>query len=233
MTLQDKACIVTGAGRGIGRSTVLRLVARGANVVAAARTAESLDETVSLTESLRGKCIAHPTDMTKSKQVDALIARCEKEFGSVDVLVNNAGAAPLSEIDGMDDETFQAMVDVNINGVFYAVRAAWGKLKASQGTVVNISSMASMDPFPGLAAYGATKAWVNLYTKALANEGKEHGITAFAVAPGAVETEMLKKAFPEFPMEQALQPDEIAAMVEWVLEDRCRYSTGQTIFVAK
>ena len=90
-----------------------------------------------------------------------------------------------------------------------------------------------MDPFPGFAVYGATKAWVNIFTHALAGEGKKAGIKVFGVGPGAVETQMLRKPFPDFPADQALQPDDIAGAVEWLLDERCVHMTGQTIYVRR
>ena len=101
------------------------------------------------------------------------------------------------------------------------------------GVIVNISSVASVDPFPGFSIYGACKAWVNLFTKALAAEGKPLGIRAYAIAPGAVETSMLRSAFPDFPADHTLRPDDIAAAIEAVCDDRLAHSSGQTIFVRK
>jgi NAD(P)-dependent dehydrogenase (short-subunit alcohol dehydrogenase family) len=231
MDLTRKACIVTGAGRGIGRAIALRLAGAGANIVAVARTRADLETTVSMAGRANGRCVGHPADVTRPDQVDQMVARCRSEFGRIDVLVNNAGLAPLSAVAEMSDELFQQVNAVNINAVFYACRAAWADLAASGGTIVSISSLASVDPFPGFAVYGAAKAWVNLFTRAIAAEGQAAGIKAFAVAPGAVETTMLRGAFPDFPAAQTLDPDHVAAMVELLLDERCRYSSGQTVFV--
>ena len=99
--------------------------------------------------------------------------------------------------------------------------------------IISTSSCASVDPFPGFAAYGASKSWVNAWTKALAEEGRLIGIRVFAVAPGAVETRMLRDAFPEFPSDQTLQPSDVADVVFTVADPTCRHATGQTIFVKK
>ena len=101
------------------------------------------------------------------------------------------------------------------------------------GAIVNISSIAAYDAFPGFAAYGAAKAFVVAYTKSLAGEGKPCGIRVFGIAPGAVETDMLRDALPDFPEEQALDPGDVAAMVETVLLPAYRYSSGQTVIVTK
>jgi NAD(P)-dependent dehydrogenase (short-subunit alcohol dehydrogenase family) len=124
-------------------------------------------------------------------------------------------------------------VAVNIHSVFFGCRAAWPLLRRSRGTIINVSSMAAVDPFPGFAAYGASKAWVNTFTRGLADEGRAHGIKVFAVGPGAVETGLLRQRFPDFPAERTLQPDDVAGMVEWLLDERCQYATGQTIYVRK
>src|SRR5687767_2046155 len=103
MSLAGRACIITGAGRGIGRATALRLASAGANVLAAARTARDLEEVVTQSLSSPGACVAQVTDITKADQIERLIAHCEAEFGRVDVLVNNAGIAPHSAFEEMSD----------------------------------------------------------------------------------------------------------------------------------
>ncbi len=233
VSLRGKVCIVTGAGRGIGRAITLRLARQGANILMVARTQSDLAETARLATDHPCRCIVHEADVTQSGQVDALVAHCERAFGSIDVLVNNAGIAPLASIENTTDDMLATALAVNVSAVVYACRAAWTALSRSQGTIINLSSMAATDPFPGFAVYGATKAWVNVFTQALAGEGKKVGIKVFAVGPGAVETELLRKNFPGFPAAQTLQPDDIAGAVEWLLDDRCRHMTGQTLYVKK
>lgn len=231
MPLKDRACIITGAGRGIGRAVAHRLTAAGANVIAVARTQSDLETTVGQASGHAGRCVGVVTDVTDSKQVGRLIERVREEFGRLDVLINNAGLAPLSPVASMTDDLFDQVNAVNINAVFYACRAAWSELSASHGTIVNISSLAAFDPFPGFAVYGASKAWVNLFTKALAAEGRKAGIKVFAVAPGAVETQMLRAAFPNFPAAQTLSPDHVAGLIEMLLDERAQHSSGETIAV--
>ena len=133
----------------------------------------------------------------------------------------------------MRDEDFDTLYRMNIESVFHLTRAAWPLLKKQGGTIINVSSQAAVDPFPGFAAYGASKAWVNAFTRACATEGKPDGIKVFGVAPGAVETDMLRGLFPDFPKDQTVTPDHVAAMIEWLLDERCRYSTGQIVDVRK
>ncbi len=231
MSIEGKVCIVTGAGRGIGRAIVARLTAAGAHAVGASRTLADLEETARLVAAHPGKCVVHALDVTDPRQVESLIERTRAAFGRIDVLVNNAGLAPLSPLPEMTDAVFRQLNAINIDAVFYACRAAWADLAATRGTIISISSVASVDPFPGFAAYGAAKAWVNLFTRAIADEGKLRDIKAFAVAPGAVETQMLRGPFPDFPADLTLAADDVAAMVELLLDERCRYSSGQTIFI--
>lgn len=233
MNSGNQSCVITGAGRGIGRALSLRLTAAGMNVLAVSRTETELDETSALCSKHPGRCITHVADITDATEVDRLIARCRSDFGRLDVLVNNAGVAPLSPVDKMSDADFRQLTAVNMEAVFRLCRGAWPLLKESRGTIINISSVASVDPFPGFAAYGASKAWVNVFSQALAAEGKPFGIRVFSVAPGAVETRMLRGAFPDLPVDETLQPDDVAAMIELLLDERCRHSSGQTVFVRR
>ncbi len=233
MNLQGKAAVVTGAGRGIGRAIALRLAGAGMNVLAVARTAKDLKETASQASGMPGKVLPHKADVTRSEQVDAFVRRAVAEFGRLDVLVNNAGAAPLCKIDEITDSLLDDTLAVNVRAVVYACRSAWPALTRSRGAIVNISSLAALDPFPGFALYGGTKAWVNTFSQALAGEGKPLGIRVFSLGPGAVETKMLRKVFPDLPADQALQPDEVAAAVEWLLDERAEHTSGQTLYIRK
>lgn len=232
--LRDKVAIVTGAGRGIGRAIAQRLAKSGVSVVAAARTLAQITETCSLIKASGGNAIPIAADVTKEADVSRLVEHTIAAFGRVDVLVNNAGVAPLVRIDQMTADVFDTVISTNVRAVFLCCRAVWGPMaKAGSGAIVNISSVGAFDPFPGFAAYGAAKAFVNTYTKALAAEGAERNIRVYAVAPGAVETTMLRGAFPSFPVEKVLAPDDVAALVETLLTPACRYSSGQTIVIQK
>ncbi len=230
----DSVVVVTGGGRGIGRAICERFAAGGAHVVAAARSAEDLEETRRIIERSSGRCHARPTDVCETGEIEALIESTVERLSRVDVLVNNAGVAPLSGIEDLEPELFEAIISVNVTAVYHGCRAVWPVMKKQGGgVIVNISSVASIDPFPGFAAYGASKAWVNAWTKALAEEGKAHGIRVFAVAPGAVETRMLRDAFPEFPADQTLQPSDVADVVHALAQPSCQYVTGQTVFARR
>ncbi len=129
---------------------------------------------------------------------------------------------------------FETIHAVNVKSVYMACREVWPIMqKQGGGVIVNISSVASVDPFPGFSAYGASKAWVNTWTKALAAEGQDAGIRVYAVAPAAVETRMLRSAFPDFPADQTLPPSDIADVVFAAAGPNGEYENGQTVFVSK
>ncbi len=213
--LEGQTAIVTGGGRGIGRATAQRLSALGARVALAARSVEELNETHRLIAAAGGEAIAIPTDVSSESEVNTLFAETHGRLGRIDILINNAGVAPSGTIESMDLKTFDAMVAVNIRGVQLCCRVA------------------ALDPFPGLGAYGATKSFVNLYTQALAAEGEPLGIRVHGIAPGAVDTRMLRGLYPDFPSDQALMPEDIAAAVERMLMPAAAALRGQTIVVKK
>jgi NAD(P)-dependent dehydrogenase (short-subunit alcohol dehydrogenase family) len=234
MTNERRTCVITGGSRGIGLATALRFAKRLDNVVIAARTARSLEGAVQQIVDAGALCEAVPTDVGTPAGAKEVIDVAIQRFGRIDVLVNNAGAAPLAKMTEFTVGQFRQCVDVNIGGVFYATRAAWPHLMEQEsGTIVNISSAASVDPFQGFAVYGACKAWVNLFTQAIAEEGRPLGIRALAVAPGAVETKMLRRNFPDLPRSQTLDPDQVAAVVEAVCEPPFIHTSGQTVFVRR
>jgi NAD(P)-dependent dehydrogenase (short-subunit alcohol dehydrogenase family) len=155
-------------------------------------------------------------------------------FGRVDVLCNNAGIAPRATLEGLTDGDLEQALAVNVEAVFRTTRAVWPLLRQQgDGVIINISSLASLDPFPGFSLYGACKSWVNLFTKAVADEGRALGIRVYAVALGAVETRMLRGLFPDFPAAQTLSPDEVAQFIGSLLTEPMRYASGQTIALRK
>jgi len=234
MSSAQRVCVITGGSRGIGLATALRFARGGASVVIAARDPTALQTAVEQIRRTGAACEAVPVDVAMRAGVEEVIDVARARFGRVDVLVNNVGFAPLAPVERTSDDDFEHCVGVNIAAVFYATRAVWPLMRAQGGgVIVNVSSMASVDPFAGFAVYGACKAWVNLFTKAVAEEGRPLGIRVFAVAPGAVETALLRRHFPYFPAEQTLDPGEVAAVIEDVCAERTAHRVGETIFVRK
>lgn len=230
----NQVVIVTGGGRGIGRAICERFAAAGAQTVATARSANELAETKRAIEAAGGLCHVHPADITAAADVSNLMDATVQKFGRIDVLVNCAGVAPLVSIEELDPSIFDSVSSVNIRAVYLTCRAVWPIMKRQEeGTIVNISSMSAVDPFPGFEAYGAAKAWVNAWTNALAKEGRKLGIRTFAVAPGAVDTAMLRGIFPDYPPSQTLTPAEVAETVLAVTQPALDSATGQVIYIRK
>jgi 3-oxoacyl-[acyl-carrier protein] reductase len=231
---KGRIAIVTGAGRGIGRAIARRLALAGAHVALAARTVAQLEETRRMIEQSGGTAIAVPTDVTKEDDVDRLVEESLGLSGRLEILVNNVGSAPVATIDKMEPELFDHIVASNIRTVYLCSRAVWPIMASGGGgAIVNISSIAANDPFPGFAAYGAAKAFVNTYTRALAAEGREAGIRVYGVAPGAVDTQMLRSAFPDYPADKTLNPDDVAVLVESLLSPAGRYISGETVTIRR
>jgi len=232
--LKDKVAIVTGAGRGIGRAIARRLGAAGANVVITSRTEDQLDQTRQLIEQEGGQAVCIVGDVTQEADVQRLIAKARSAYGGVDILVNNVGAASLATIDQMTPEVFDGMILANVRTVYLCSRAVWPIMTGrGGGAIVNIASIAAYDAFPGFAAYGACKAFVVAYTRELAKEGAAAHVQVYGVAPGAIETDMLRGPFPDFPADKTLSPDDVAAMVQTVLSPAYHHSSGQTVVVAR
>lgn len=228
------AIIITGGSRGIGLATALRLAKAGRRLVLTARDESALSAAVTRVRSSGAECWGHAADVSDPEQAERVVAFGLEQAGRIDGLVNNAGAAPLAKITATSDAMFSSLLGVNVSAVFYMTRAVWPRLvSAGGGVIVNLSSLASVDPFPGFAAYGACKAWVNAFTKASADEGRSVGIRVYAVAPGAVETRMLRSSFPNFPASGALDPDDVAGAIEAAMDARLQHATGQTIFVKR
>jgi len=232
--MSTKTCVVTGASRGIGLATALRFAKAGYSIVAAARDEKMLAEAAQKIAAAGAACVTVAGDVGRAEVAERLIDAAVQRFGRVDVLVNNAGWAAVKPIAKTSLDEYDRTIGVNIHAVFYTTRAVWPVMvRQPGGVIVNISSAASVDPFPGLSTYGACKAWVNLFTFAAANEGRTHGIRVYGVAPGAVETALLREGFPDYPADRTLDPDVIAGVIEAVCDERMAHCSGQTIFVRK
>jgi len=226
--------IITGAGSGIGRDTATLLADAGYAVSLAGRTLVTLQETAhAITHDHPDAAVeVIPTDVSTSVAVEALVRQTLKRWGRIDALANCAGSAPLGPLDKWTDQDIDDILAVNLKSVIYTTRAVWPTFNAQQsGAICNVSSMASIDPFTGFNLYAAAKAGVNLFTKATADEGKPFNITAAAIAPGAVETAMLRANFgPDLlPQAKTLDPLVVAGLIRDVLTGTRAVSPGETI----
>ncbi|MBD2035618.1 3-oxoacyl-[acyl-carrier-protein] reductase [Phormidium sp. FACHB-592] len=237
--LQGKVAIVTGASRGIGRATALALAAEGATVVVNyASSREAADQVVAEVEALGSSAIALPADVSKADQVDGLINAVMEKWGQVDVLVNNAGITRDTLLLRMKPEDWQAVIDLNLTGVFLCTRAVSKiMLKQRSGRIVNITSVAGQMGNPGQANYSAAKAGVIGFTKTVAKELATRGITVNAVAPGFITTDMTADvkadAILQFiPLGRYGKPEEVAGLIRFLAADpAAAYITGQVMNV--
>lgn len=193
--LTGKVAVVTGAGRGIGEGMAKVLADAGANVVCASRSTDQIDRVAAEINASNtgGRAIALATDVTKEEDMESLAQRAVDEFGQLDIWVNNAGgslvSAPLIEL---DEAEWDKTMATNLTSVFYGVRAACKHL-GEGSSIINTSSMAGQDPFPGSGHYSAAKAGVLMLTKTLAHElGPKTRVNA--ILPGFVPTETVKEA---------------------------------------
>ena len=233
-------CVVTGGSSGIGLATAKTFARRGYNIAFCGRNVEKLSAASDqILKSFEGEdesieALSVEIDLTDVEQAKSFTPIVLERFGRIDVLVNNASMAPLSNFEEIDAETFEATINIAIRSLFYLTQDVWKQMKAQgAGTVVNISSLSAVDPFPGFSLYGACKAWLDLMTHALAGEGSELGLRVCSVRPGAVETPMLRGLFPDFPAQQCVQPEDIADVVWGCVSDPEKYPSGQAFPVTK
>jgi 3-oxoacyl-[acyl-carrier protein] reductase len=237
--LQGKVALVTGASRGIGRATALALASEGAAVVVNyASSSGAAEAVVAEITSGGGAAIAIKADMSKVAEVEAMYEQVMATYGRVDVLVNNAGITRDTLLLRMKPEDWQAVIDVNLTGVFLATRAASKiMLKQRSGRIVNITSVAGQMGNPGQANYSAAKAGVIGFTRTVARELASRGITVNAVAPGFIATDMTNDLDAEpilklIPLSRYGQPEEVAGMIQFLAaSSAAAYITGQVFNV--
>lgn len=237
--LTGKVAIVTGASRGIGNAIAWELAQQGAKVVVNyASSSTAADELVAKITEAGGEAIALQADVSKADQVDALIDQTQKKWGQIDVLVNNAGITRDTLLLRMKPEEWQAVIDLNLTGVFLCTRAVSKlMLKQRSGRIINIASVAGQMGNPGQANYSAAKAGVIGFTKTVAKELASRGITVNAVAPGFIETDMTRDLKADdilkfIPLSRYGKAEEVAGMVRFLAADpAAAYITGQTFNV--
>jgi NAD(P)-dependent dehydrogenase (short-subunit alcohol dehydrogenase family) len=236
-SLPSQVALITGAGSGIGRATAVLLAARGWELVLVGRREEKLKETCSVCGLASARVLGLAADLADPAQAGIAVERALERFGRLDALVNNAGLAPRLPIGEHTPELIEEVYAVNALAPAQAIARAWpamvrqGSDSGAGGCIVNISTMGTIDPFPGFFAYASAKAAVNLQVLCAAREGAPHGIRAFAIAPGAVETEMFRKIATEqeFPRSRTLTPESVAQVVLDCIEGRRDAENGGVI----
>ena len=236
--LDGKVAIVTGSSRGIGKAAALALAEQGGKVVVNyARSSDAAEAVVKQIEGMGGEAIALQANVSKADEVDALIKATMDKFGRIDVLVNNAGITRDTLLLRMKPEDWQAVIDLNLTGVFLCTRAVSKiMLKQRSGRIINISSVAGLMGNPGQANYSAAKAGVIGFTKTIAKELAPRGVTANVVAPGFIETDMTgdlkntEEILKYIPLGRYGQPEEVAGLIRFLASDpAAAYITGQVM----
>jgi 3-oxoacyl-[acyl-carrier protein] reductase len=237
--LKEKVALVTGASRGIGRAIAFALATEGATIVANyARSSAAAEEVVAEITNAGGVAIALQADVSQAEEVETLLEQTKAKFGRIDILVNNAGITRDALLLRMKPEDWQAVINLNLTGVFLCTKAA-SKLMIKQrsGKIINIASVSGQMGNPGQANYSAAKAGVIGLTKTAAKELASRGITVNAVAPGFIETDMTSDLKAEeilkyIPLARYGKPEEVAGMVRFLAADpAAAYITGQVFNV--
>ncbi|HET8761174.1 MAG TPA: 3-oxoacyl-[acyl-carrier-protein] reductase [Nitrospiria bacterium] len=235
--LADRVALVTGAAQGIGLSIAKQLAACGATVVLADVDA---DKTQEAAKAVGGRALGIGMNVTRGAEVTAGVERVMAEFGRLDVLVNNAGITRDGLLIRMKEEDWDRVLDVNLKGTFHCTKAAMGVMvKQRRGRVISIASIVGVMGNAGQANYAASKAAIIGFTKSIAREYANRGVTANAVAPGFIKTAMTDqlpedvqtKLREQIPLGRLGAPEDIAQAVAFLASDAAAYVTGQVLHV--
>jgi len=234
--MQDKTVVVTGGSRGIGFAIAREFAAQGARVVISSRTQQALEAAAEKIAAEGGQVTPVPCDVSQSEQVQRLVSQTLETYERIDVLVNNAGITRDNLLLRMQEDDWDAVLNVNLKGAFLCTKAVTRPmLKQRAGSIINISSVVGVAGNAGQTNYGASKAGILGLTKATALELASRGITVNAIAPGYIETEMTdnltekqKEALAgKIPLGYIGKPEDIAGVALFLASPAARYITGQ------
>ncbi len=222
--LKDAVVLITGGGRGIGAATALEFASMGSKVAITSRSEIELNAVAEKSKELglKGQILPYVCDLSDPEQIKKTCRKIRRELGTIRVLVNNAGTIEVEKIEDVTLESFDRTFAVNVRGVFLCAQEVFSSLKESgkSGVILNVSSLSGIrgtQKFEGFCTYTASKHAVVGLTEAFAEEGKAYGIRVLCLAPGAVDTAMLKKAAPG--LRTNTKPEEIAKLICTLCDD--------------
>jgi 3-oxoacyl-[acyl-carrier protein] reductase len=242
--LAGKVAVVTGASKGIGASIAKHLAAEGASVVVNyASSKTGADKVVADITAAGGKAVAVQGDVSKKADIDRLFVETKKAYGQLDVLVNNAGTYEFAPLEQVSEEHFHKQFNLNVLGLLLTTQEAVKYFSPAGGSVINISSVVSVNPMPNAAVYSATKAAVDAVTVSLAKELGPKKIRVNSINPGMIETEGLHAAgfleteFPKLvvsqtPLGRIGQPQDIGKVATFFASDDSGWVTGETLLIS-
>ena len=241
MRLQNKVCIITGAAQGIGLATAVKFAAEGAIVIACDVKAAAVAEAVAALQASGAQALGFTLSVTDRAQVDAMVTAVKAQFGRIDVLVNNAGITKDARLQKMTLEQFDAVIDVNLRGVFHCSQAVADTMVAQgSGVILNASSVVGIYGNFGQTNYAASKFGVIGFTKTWSRELGPKGVRVNAVAPGFVETpilatipdKVLAQMRSQVPLRRLGRADEIANVYAFLASDEASYVNGAVLEVS-
>jgi len=258
--LDGRVAIVTGAGRGIGKSIALTLAEAGADIVAVARTEREINEVAEEVRQMGRRSLAIPADLMRAEDINRMVERTVQEFGKIDILVNNAGAvlikplvpAPGQRVMGADpstdlttpisEEEWQRVIDLNLTALFLCARAVGPHMiRQGKGKIINITSGYAAKVAPHRGPYAASKAAVAMFTKTLALEWARYSINVNAIGPGLIRTDqsegffqdedLLQAAIKSLPLRKVGNTRDIGLLAVYLASDASDNMTGQSIYI--
>lgn len=239
--LSGKIAVVTGAGRGLGRAIALKLASEGAKLVVNYRNSEAeTQKLVKEIEELGSEAIAVKADISKFNEAETIIKKAVEKYGTVDVLVNNAGITKDNLLLRMKEEDFDNVINVNLKGSFNCTKhASRVMLKKKSGKIINISSVIGLVGNAGQVNYAAAKAGIIGMTKSVAKELASRGITVNAIAPGIIKSDMTdalkeeqrQQILETVPLKRVGTPEDVSNLVLFLASELSSYITGQVINV--
>jgi NAD(P)-dependent dehydrogenase (short-subunit alcohol dehydrogenase family) len=238
--VQGKAALVTGASSGLGRATAIALARAGADVALAARSKDELEGAKGEISELGRRALTLPLDLASETDTAEAVGRTFEAFGRIDILINAAGTDAPGSVEELSVEGWDRTLDVNLRAPFLLSKAAFPHMReAGSGTIVNISSVAGKKGWANASAYCASKFGLTGFTQALADEGKEHGIRAIVLYPGAMATswgafspeERQEGQSNEAPPSRVLSPERVAEFIAWFVASSPEFVLTEAVVV--